>query len=385
MGAGFFGKARKEFEKLNHHLVALTEGNKELKLHRERREAFYNNHYAPTAAGYRTFQFQGQKWFTAAGAYISVLYFVLVGLLLFGVARWLNLDRETLTGFTLCLLFILEPLIMLVVRLQTVAQAGVYVDNVQKLGLQLADAGPDANLSGESSEALPEWQSLEFKDMVYSYSEEERKRYNRFQLGPINLSIKKGEFVIIAGGNGSGKTTLAKLLSGLYAPSDGELRYNDILITNENRDAYRQIFSAVYVDTHLFENLLGLDQDNLNQTARDYIKKLEIDSVVDVDQGQLSTTQLSQGQRKRLALLTAYLEDRPFYVFDEWTANQDPQFRELFYEQIIPDLLERGKTVVVITHDDSYFHKADRFVKLDYGRIDEDASATEIRPLAARD
>ena len=93
--------------------------------------------------------------------------------------------------------------------------------------------------------------------------------------------------------------------------------------------------------------------------------------------GKLSTTELSHGQRKRLALVTAYLEDRPFYIFDEWASDQDPVFKQVFYKQIVPALKKRGKAVLVITHDDKYFHCADRLVNLDYGRLDYSAFEKE--------
>jgi putative ATP-binding cassette transporter len=91
-----------------------------------------------------------------------------------------------------------------------------------------------------------------------------------------------------------------------------------------------------------------------------------------VRDGVLSTVDLSQGQRKRLALMTAYLEDRPIYLFDEWAADQDPVFKEVFYLALLPELKARGKTVIVISHDDHYFHVADRILKLDYGKIESD-------------
>jgi putative ATP-binding cassette transporter len=95
---------------------------------------------------------------------------------------------------------------------------------------------------------------------------------------------------------------------------------------------------------------------------------------VTIRNGQFSTTALSQGQRKGLALMTAYLEDRPFYLFDEWAADQDPHFKEIFYTQLLPELRSRVKSVLVITHDDKYFGLADRIVKLDYGKIVQDAA-----------
>jgi putative ATP-binding cassette transporter len=67
--------------------------------------------------------------------------------------------------------------------------------------------------------------------------------------------------------------------------------------------------------------------------------------------------------------MAAYLEDRPVYLFDEWAADQDPLFKEMFYREFLPELKSRGKTVIVITHDDRYFPVADRIIKLENGQV----------------
>jgi putative ATP-binding cassette transporter len=126
----------------------------------------------------------------------------------------------------------------------------------------------------------------------------------------------------------------------------------------------------VFADFYLFDRLLGLDQDDLDEQAQLYLKRLRLDRKVKVVNGTLSTTALSQGQRKRLTLLTAYLENRPIYVFDEWAADQDPTFKDLFYTEFLPQLQKQGKTVLVISHDDQYFHLCDRALKLNYGQIE---------------
>ena len=146
-------------------------------------------------------------------------------------------------------------------------------------------------------------------------------------------------------------------------------RLDGIPIDDRLRESYRQLFSTVFADFYLFDRLVGIRLEDLDATAKMYLEKLQLDRKVAVRDGKLSTIALSQGQRKRLALLTAYLEDRPIYLFDEWAADQDPFFREVFYKQILPELKQRGKAVLVISHDDRYFHLADRLVKLDYGKI----------------
>ncbi len=109
----------------------------------------------------------------------------------------------------------------------------------------------------------------------------------------------------------------------------------------------------------------------MDAQANALIAKLELGHKVSVTNGVLSTRSLSQGQRKRLALVVAYLEDRPFYLFDEWAADQDPAFREVFYRKLLPELRARGKAVLAISHDDRYFDVADRCVKLENGRLVE--------------
>ncbi len=183
----------------------------------------------------------------------------------------------------------------------------------------------------------------------------------------------------MTGGNGSGKTTLALLILGLYSPDAGEMRSGDELITNVNRDAYRQNFSAVFADCYVFDSLLGYSHNDLQVRTEELLIRLQLDRKLHVENGRFSTVDLSRGQRKRMALLAAYLADRPIYLFDEWAADQDPLFREVFYKEMLPELKARGKTVIVITHDDRYFHLADRVLHMSMGRIDEHQSGQIIQ------
>ncbi|MET8652048.1 ATP-binding cassette domain-containing protein [Nocardia aurea] len=190
-----------------------------------------------------------------------------------------------------------------------------------------------------------------------------------FQLGPIDLVFEPGQITFIVGGNGSGKSTLAKLITGLYVPRSGSVALNGEKIDHENIEWFRQNSSAIFSDFHLFEDYLGFDRPGIDAEVHRYLEELQIAHKVTVRDGRLSTIALSQGQRKRLALLTALLEDRQIYLFDEWAADQEPRFREVFYDEILADLKRRGKTVIVITHDDRYFDRADQLVKLDFGHV----------------
>ncbi|MEN9207898.1 MAG: ATP-binding cassette domain-containing protein, partial [Gloeomargarita sp. GMQP_bins_14] len=187
-----------------------------------------------------------------------------------------------------------------------------------------------------------------------------------------------GEIVMIMGGNGSGKSTLAKLITGLYTPQSGQIIFDGVPVDAHNRYWYRQHFAVVFSDFYLFDSLLGINDDPT--LAQQLLQKLQLDHKVRIENGRFSTIALSQGQRKRLALLVAYLEDRPIYLFDEWAADQDPRFKDFFYREFLPQLRTEGKTVLVISHDERYFACADRLIKLDYGQVEYDKSLKYLGP-----
>ena len=266
----------------------------------------------------------------------------------------------------------MAPLQMIMNSAPGLARARIALQNIQELGITLShSASPEAS----ADPALLTDRSVCLQLCNVTYSHRGVDSLDEFTVGPIDLTIAPGELLFITGGNGSGKTTLAKLLVGLYTPDEGELLYNGERISDQNRDSYRQLFSAVFSDFFLFESLLGLEPAQLDDRAREYIHSLRLQDKVRVKDGVFSTTALSQGQRKRLALLTCCLEDRPVLFFDEWAADQDPSFKEFFYFTILPGLKAQGKTVIVISHDDRYYGVADRIVNLESGRINDDVPA----------
>lgn len=357
--------ARADQDNLYRSLRSLTSGTKELKLHRKRRETFVDKLLQSSAAAYQRHSVVGNGVYTAAASWGQLLFFVLVGLLVFVVPSLKEIGADTLTGYTLILLYMMVPLEVLSGGFALVGRANVSLNQIESLGLSL-HADPGGEQKTEESKP-PSWHTLELDGVVRSYHLE--KDNSSFILGPINLTLKRGELVFISGGNGSGKTTLAKLLAGLYPPEAGEIRLDGQSIKDGNVNNYRELFSVVFSDFYLFESLLGLDTPKLDDHARAYLSQLQLESKVQIKDGVFSTVDLSQGQRKRLALLTAYLEDRPIYLFDEWAADQDPMFKEVFYYQLLPDMKAKGKTVIVISHDDRYYSVGDRLIKLDSGRL----------------
>jgi len=171
------------------------------------------------------------------------------------------------------------------------------------------------------------------------------------------------------GGTGSGKSTLMKTLVGLYHPTSGAIVMDGTLITAETAAWYRSHFTVIFSDYHLFDRLYGFEHVSPTR-VNELLKLMQIEDKTAFEDGRFTTLELSSGQRKRLALVVALLEDRPILVLDEWAADQDPPFRKFFYEQILADLKRQGKTVIAVTHDDRYFAVADRIVKMEYGQLE---------------
>lgn len=359
--------ARQHADDLFNHFRDLTGGIKELKLHSRRRRAFLSDVLQSTAASFRERNIAGMTIYAAAASWGQTLVFVVIGLIMFVLPSVKVIELSTLTAYTITLLYLMNPLQVIMNTMPVLGRAGIALQKVETLGLELKTRGTESEADSEPGNNF-EFERLELVEVVHTYWREGEN--TNFILGPLNLTILPGEMIFLTGGNGSGKTTLAKLLTGLYVPETGEIRLNGQVITHEKRESYRQYFSVVFSDFHLFDSLLGMNNSSLDDRARERLVQLQLDHKVQIKEGAFSTTDLSQGQRKRLALLTAYLEDRPIYLFDEWAADQDPFFKEIFYLELLPELKSRGKVVIVITHDDRYYHVADKVIKLDYGKIE---------------
>jgi putative ATP-binding cassette transporter len=357
--------AREEQDRLFRHFRAITDGIKELKLHTQRREAFLKEELQVTAALSRDYNVTSLGIAAIASNVGQLLFFIIVGLLVFGLPQLTTISTLVLSGYVLTITYLMRPLADILTTLPALNRASVALQKIDTLGLSLASHSEI--ISQERADPQSFFNSIELIQTTHTYHRE--REDSSFTLGPINLTFHPGELVFIVGGNGSGKSTLAKLITGLYIPETGEIRLDGQLITELNREAYRQLFTAVFSDFYLFERILGININNLDTQAQQYLKQLQLEHKVQVKDGVLSTTDLSQGQRKRLTLLTAYLENRPIYLFDEWASDQDPLFREIFYRQLLPELKRRGKTILAVTHDDRYFCLADRLIKLDYGKL----------------
>jgi putative pyoverdin transport system ATP-binding/permease protein len=367
-----FKRMREELDVLFGHFRGLIHGNKELKLNRARRQTFVDAEFIPTGDSIRHLLYRGNTLFTFATVWGNLLFFIVMGMVLF-IPGWV-VDPQVRSGYILSLLYLKTPLEVILVSLPTLTRATAAVAKLDRLGFELRRRSTEVT-DPAGGAVPPRWQRLDLVQVSHVYKGE--KSGDSFTLGPLDLSFHAGQIVFIIGGNGSGKTTLAKLMTGLYAPQSGEIQLDGKPITGDSLDSFRQLFSAVFSDFYLFDKLTGLRADDLDAWAERHLSRLQLDGKVKIQDGTLSTVDLSHGQRKRLALLAAYLEDRPIYFFDEWAADQDPQFKKIFYLEILAELKASGKTVFVISHDDQYYSLGDRLIKLDYGQVEWDSDSPE--------
>ncbi|AGZ36069.1 cyclic peptide export ABC transporter [Pseudomonas sp. SWI6] len=364
-GGRGFATAREAEDTLQKNYSAIAEGAKELRIHRPRRNRMFSQGVQATADFICKTQIKAINTFVVAKTFGSMLFFVVIGMALVLQSLWPSDDKTVMSGFVLVLLYMKGPLEHLIGTLPIVSRAKVAFARVAQLSEQFSSPEPHLLLDAKASKPEPV-HSLELFNVGYAFPPVEGSE--PFRLGPVNLRIEQGDIVFIVGENGCGKTTLIKLLLGLYAPHQGEIRLNGKAIDPSNRDEYRQLFTTIFADYYLFDDVVEGDL-HIPDDANRYLQRLEIGHKVSVRDGSFTTTDLSTGQRKRLALINAWLEERPVLVFDEWAADQDPTFRRIFYTELLPDLKRLGKTIIVISHDDRYFDVADQLVRMHSGKV----------------
>jgi putative ATP-binding cassette transporter len=348
-------------------------GFRELKLHRGRRRAFLAESLEPHVARSRSEMVGGLSIFAIADGWGQTAFFAFIGWSLFVLPHLTPIARPTLVSAVLVVLYLMTPLDIVLTWVPALGRARASLRKVESLLPDIErqaeqDAGGSARFgSPDAVESV----GLEATTFAYRDPHEDRG----FTLGPLDLSVRRGEIVILAGGNGSGKTTVVKLLSGLYRPDSGTVQVDGRAVADDDAESHRRLFSVVFADGHLFADLRGLGDGPIDEKACDGLERLEMASLVAVVDGVFSTLDLSQGQRRRLALLTAWLDDRPFCILDEWAANQDPAFKQLFYGKLLPEMRAAGKGLLVISHDEEYFDVADRVVRLREGRVLDESPA----------
>lgn len=342
------------------HINELLSGFKEVKVNQHKSEELYEGHIKKVSGKTSGLMLKGINYYldnqlVGQLSFLSLIAFVLFGFPLLGV------PVSSILSYVFVILFIMGPIEGVMNSIPGITQA-----NVSLLSIEKIKARAEEIIEEVPNEYVPlNFQRLTFNEVEFSYKNEKE---DPFSIGPINFEINRGEMIFIVGGNGSGKTTFFKMLTGLYKPNKGE-----ILVNNETPEIapYRALFSPIFSDFYLFEKLYGLHDEISEKKVTELIEQMQLTEKVTYAERSFSTVSLSTGQRKRLALIHALLEEKPILVLDEWAADQDPQFRKFFYEILLPELKESGFTIIAITHDDKYFHLADQVVKMDEGVLSE--------------
>ncbi|MEM7677913.1 MAG: cyclic peptide export ABC transporter, partial [Myxococcota bacterium] len=354
------------------HVRAATEGLKELKLHRHWQAHFSDQVFRRGAERFREARVRGTSIFALTGAWGVTLFFIAIGALVYLAPHAVAVADGVLMKYAVTILFMITPLRGLMNAVPEVGQAIVALDRVASLGFKL-DKKPTA--SSMSTGRAPAFREVTLERVCFRFPAVGDDA--PFALGPIDFCLRSGEIVFVVGGNGSGKSTLANVLIGLYPAESGRLLVDGCPVVSSpdstdqwSMDDYRGLYSGVFAEGFVFDELLGPSvKAGADEETRQILDRLELSRKVRIEGRRFSTTALSTGQRKRLGLLATCLESRPIYVFDEWAAEQDPRFKEVFYRELLPELARRGKSIIAITHDDRYFDCADRLVHLEEGRI----------------
>jgi len=360
IGNKYFQRGRARMDALQESIRGLIRGTKELKLSKVKQDRYFKEILLANERDVLSNSKLANTIVVASANYGDLLSFFVICFVAYIFVSSHSITTEALIGTIMALLYITGPVSVILNAMPSIAMARVSMRSMTQVFSALTKEE-----AVEEVKPLPEWDTVRFSNVSYHYTNED----GGFTLGPIDMEVARGEITFIVGGNGSGKSTLCKLLALHYTPATGEIYFGDVKIDRESLNSGRQYISAIFTDYHLFDRLLSNLQAVDEKVVNQYLSELEIDKKVKVDNGRFSTLALSDGQKKRLALLVTFLEDRDIYIFDEWAADQDPTFKQVFYHHILPALKARNKVVVVISHDDRFFNVADTLMIMEDGKL----------------
>jgi len=347
-------------------LNQILDGFKELKMNRKKRDDYFE-YFKKLAVETKELKIKTGFGFVTELMYSQVFFYTLIAIIIFILPRFDHTGSSSVIQITAAVLFIMGPTNAMVSAIPIFARANMAIENLYGLESRLDEAGKAFKTESPLLlEDIKDFNEIRFENISFSYFD----KYNNplFTVGPVTLSVGKGEIIFIVGGNGSGKSTFLKLLTGLYYPISGNIRIDGQDIEKTLYPSYRELFSVIFGDFHLFRRLYGLEIINEDK-IKNLLKTMGLDKKTAVMDGEFTNIDLSTGQRKRIAMIVSLLDDKPIFVFDEWAADQDPEFRKYFYEVLLKELKEQGKTVIAVSHDDRYFHFADRVFKMEFGKF----------------
>ncbi|PJI07412.1 MULTISPECIES: amino acid ABC transporter ATP-binding protein [Clostridium] len=204
----------------------------------------------------------------------------------------------------------------------------------------------------------------------------------------IDISIKKGEVVVILGPSGCGKSTLLRCINGLENVQGGDIKFsgNSLTDKNVNWQNVRQKIGMVFQSYELFPHMTVIQNILLGPTKvqkrdkKEALKQAEelLDKVGLLDRKNSYPRELSGGQKQRIAIVRALCMNPEIMLFDEVTASLDPEMvREVL--DVILNLAKQGMTMLIVTHEMNFAEAvADKIVFIDDGKVCETASPKDF-------
>jgi putative ATP-binding cassette transporter len=354
----FASKQSEFFNDINN----VLHGFKEIKINQRKNDALFV-HITKTSNGVKNIKMATRLHSVSEGLNSLASYYLVCASAIFVLPVFGSNNAEQVASIVIAILFIWRPINMITTALPMITTTNVALENIYQLEHEIS-----LSCKGmQPGDSYPlEFESLEFEQIFFYYPQ--KSNDSIFSVGPIDFKVNKGDILFIVGGNGSGKSTLLKILTGLYYPLMGTIYINNKPLLEDDYYDYRDLYSVIFTDFHLFDQLYGVDNIDLNR-VNTLLKTMGLDNKTSFNNNGFTNINLSTGQKKRLAYIAAELEDKQIYIFDEWAADQDPEFRLFFYDVLLKDLKAKGKTVIAVSHDDRYFYAADKIIKLDYGQI----------------
>jgi putative pyoverdin transport system ATP-binding/permease protein len=348
-------------------LIDLLDGFKEVRLNKARSDDLFDDivEVSRTAANIKI-RTQSETFKRVVFSQSSV--YILLGAIVFVAPVLADVQPETIAKTTTATLFVVGACFGFVQSIPILTAANAAADNIERLEARL---GATAAAEASPDQQLGRFEQIDMRGVVFRYTDKYSEAV--FQVGPVDFTLRRGELVFITGGNGSGKSTFLRVLAGLYQPDSGEITFDGLRLTDHTRDLYRSLFAAIFVDYHLFQRLYGIADPNPLEIDQ-LLAQFRLSDKTRLINNEFTNTDLSGGQRKRIALIVSLLEKRPIFLLDEWTAEQDPDFRRKFYDELLPALMRDGATIVAITHDDRYLKELTlpaRSLRMDEGRFIE--------------
>jgi len=350
------------FESLGH----FTDGFQEIRLNAAKNDALYQRFLQISDKLESVVVNVGGRWVSLL-MFSNAFLYVLLGIVVFVLPFFFQGYTDIIYKIAATAIFCVGPFTSIIITFPIFSRANAELDRIFKLEQKLETGTPIVpNDAYPAISAFKDFECIKLNQVCFTYVNAIGE--STFSSGPFDMEIKRGEIVFMRGGNGSGKSTLMRLFCGLYVPDEGTIEVDGVKVSDRNRQQYREIFTCIFTDFHLFDRLYGLNDIDPDR-ARELIEWMELTGKVELQNNRFSTLKLSQGQRKRLAMIVSLLEDNQVFVFDEWAADQDAHFREIFYSEILPDLKRRNKTIVAVTHDEQYWHLCDKLSTLDLGKL----------------